>query len=145
MTDAAAKNAFSLSKSLPPPPPFPKYCGFFSGDSPPPAPTLPCLTPAPFALLVAVPPGVLSQQQKKLRARSAGSQNRHIWGTLSPWYHKYGGPKKASSQGPGELAPQVLGAEEPAFGRAWAKPPQSSPGTRFCQEKGPETGMQRAV
>lgn len=65
MTDAAAKNAFSLSKSLPPPPPFPKYCGFFSGDSPPPPLLSPALPPAPFALLVAVPPGVLSQQQQK--------------------------------------------------------------------------------
>lgn len=28
--------------------PLPKYCGFFSGDSPPPTPSLPCPTPSPI-------------------------------------------------------------------------------------------------
>ena len=66
MTDAAAKNDFSsLSKSLPHPAPFPNTVAF-SLSIPHPLPLLsPALPPAPFALLVAAPPGVVSRQQQQ--------------------------------------------------------------------------------
>lgn len=110
--DAAAKMPRpSCLKVCPPPHTLPKCCFFFPGDSTPPASSLPSPTPSPICSISCSPSGCF-KSTKKLRAGSAGSQGRQIWGTPSPWCHKCWGPSKASSQGPGELAPKV---RRPAF------------------------------
>lgn len=122
--------------------PLPKCCCFFSGVSPPPASSLSSPAPSPVLSISCSPSGCFKSTKKRW-AGSAGSQGRQIWGTLSPWCHMCWGCMKASSQGPGELAPKV---RVPALGREKAKPSQSSSrGGRLCSEKGLGARMRRAV
>lgn len=147
MTDAAAKMPRPLPKRLLPPTPtphpprLPKCCCFFSGDPHPLPLRSPPLPPAPFAILVAVSPGVLSQQQQQqqkgpgqghLGAKAGRFGARQPLGATCVW-----SPQKGSSLGPGELASKV---RVPSFRREMVKPyppfppPQSSfQGPGFAQ------------
>lgn len=113
--------------------PFPKCCCFFSGDPHSLPLRTPPLSPAPFAVLVAVPPFILSQQLKgprqgRLRAKAGRFGARHHLGaTRGVW-----GPKKSSSQGPGELAPKKRARLRKAESEALAV---KSPGAWVCSEE----------
>lgn len=141
MTDADAKNAFSLSKSLPPPPPFPKYCGFFSGDSPPPAPSLPCLTPSPICSVSCSPSGCFkstttkSSGQGQLGAKTGIFGAHYLLGTTS-----MGVLRRLPVRDLENSLSKCWGRRSPPSEGGGQKPPQSSPGTGSAKRRDQKPG-----
>lgn len=98
----------------------PKYCCFFSGDSPPPAFSLP--SPQPRLLLAAVPPRVLSQRKSAGQGQLGAKASR--FGAPHPLGATCVGVLKGLQPGTRRARSQSAAS---AFGREKAKSPQSSP------------------
>ena len=131
----------------PPPRPFPKYCGFFSVDSPPPASPLPCPAPSPICSISCSPSRCCKSTtttkisgQGQLGAKTGIFGARYLLGTTS-----MGVLRRLPLRDLENSLPKCGGWGSPPSEGSGQKNPAVQSRARFCQEKGPETGMQRAV